>query len=523
MKILMVYPKYPDTFWSFKHALKFISKKSALPPLGLVTIASYLPSTWDVKLVDMNCKKLKDEDIKDSDYVFISAMTIQRESSEDVIKRCNELNVPVIVGGPLFTMEPDNFQDADHFVLGEAEEIMSELVKDIDNNHVKRYYASPKFPDITKNLVPKWELLNLGNYASMSIQYSRGCPYNCEFCDIGALNGRVPRVKTPEQIVQEIQALYDAGWGKSRSSIFFVDDNFIGKKAVLKREVLPLIIDWQKAHNYPFTFYTEVSIDLSDDDELMSLMSEAGFDRVFVGIETPDTGSLQEANKIQNVKHDLKKSVEKLQSFGFDVQGGFIVGFDSDRPTIFKRQFDFIQKTGIVTAMAGILNAPRGSDLYGRMKRENRLIGEITGDNVDLFTNFIPKMNVKTLVSGYKELVARLYSPKNYYERLKKFLLTYNLPRISRPKINFTDVRAFLRSIVVIGIFGKERKEYWKLLGWSLFKRKKYFPTAVTFAIYGYHFRKIAERIFKEPIEPILKKFSLAEYKLKKSRKPITL
>ncbi len=519
----MVYPRYPETFWSFKHALKFVSKKSALPPLGLVTIASYLPDSWDVKLVDMNCEKLKDEDIKGSDYVFVSAMTIQRDSSKDVIKRCNELNVPVIVGGPLFTMEPDNFQDADHFVLGEAEEIMPKLVEDMENNSVKRYYANPNFPDITKALVPKWKLLNLKNYASMSIQYSRGCPYDCEFCDIGALNGRIPRVKTPEQVVQELQALYNAGWWKSRRSIFFVDDNFIGKKVALKRELLPLIIDWQKSHNYPFTFYTEVSIDLSDDDELMKLMSEAGFNRVFVGIETPDPNSLQESNKLQNIRHDLKKSIEKLQSFGFDVQGGFIVGFDSDRPTIFRRQFDFIQETGIVTAMVGILNAPRGSRLYGRMKKENRLIGEITGDNVDVFTNFIPKMSVKTLVFGYKELVARLYSPKNYYKRLKKFLSTYEFPKIPKPRITFTDIRAFLRSTVVIGIFGKERKEYWKLLGWSLLKRKNYFPIVVTFAIYGYHFRKIAEKIFKEPIDPILKKFSLAEQRLKKFHRPIAL
>ncbi len=515
----MVYPKYPDTFWGFKHALKFISKKTALPPLGLVTIAAYFPREWDVKLVDMNCEKLTDAEIKSSDYVFISAMTIQRDSSKEVIKRCNELKVPSVVGGPLFTMEPDNFQDADHFVLGEAEDLMSQLIKDIESNKLKRYYASPKFPDITKTPVPRWELLRLKDYGSMSIQYSRGCPYDCEFCDIGALNGRVPRAKTSEQIIQELQSLYDVGWWKFRKAVFFVDDNFIGKKTLLKKEVLPSMIEWQRTHDYPFTFYTEVSIDLSDDDELMRLMSEAGFNRVFVGIETPDPESLKEANKFQNIKHNLKESIEKLQSFGFDVQGGFIVGFDSDRPTIFKHQFDFIQETGIVTAMVGLLNAPRGSRLHERMRREKRLIGEITGDNVDIFTNFIPRMNVKTLILGYKELVSRLYSPQNYYKRLRKFLSTYEFPKISKPKINFTDLKAFLRSTVVIGLFGKERKEYWKLLIWSFFKKKKYFPTAVAFTIYGYHFRKIAEKILKEPIEPIIKRFSLVEYKLKTTSK----
>nr|WP_235599663.1 radical SAM protein [Kosmotoga sp. DU53] len=317
--ILMVYPEYPDTFWGFKHALKFASKRAALPPLGLLTIASYLPDEWNIKLVDMNCERLKEKDVRNSDYVFISAMAVQRESVKDVIRRCNELNVPVIAGGPLFTMEPDHFPDADHFVLGEAEEIMPELVEDIENGKLKRYYASPDFPDITKAPVPRWDLLHLKWYYSMGIQYSRGCPFDCEFCEIGALNGHVPRSKSTEQIIQELQTLYDLGW---RRSVFFVDDNFIGKRFDLKRKVLPAIIEWQKAHNYPFTFYTEVSIDLADDDELVNLMTRAGFNRVFVGIETPDKESLKETNKYQNIKHNLEKSVEKLHSSGLEVQGG---------------------------------------------------------------------------------------------------------------------------------------------------------------------------------------------------------
>ncbi len=501
-KILMVYPRYPDTFWGFKHALKFISKKTALPPLGLVTIASYLPKDWPVKLVDMNAESLKEIDIKNFDYVFISAMTIQRESAKEVIRMCNKLNVPVIAGGPLFTMEPDHFQEVDHFVLGEAEEIMKELIKDMDSRKVRRYYATSEFPDVEKTPVPRWNLLNLNWYASMSIQFSRGCPYNCEFCDIGALNGRVPRSKSSEQIVKELQSLYDAGW---RKSVFFVDDNFIGKKIQLEQEVLPKVIDWQKIHGNPFTFYTEVSIDLADDEKLMTLMIEAGFNRVFVGIETPDAGSLKEANKYQNIKHELRKSIHKMQTFGFDVQGGFIVGFDNDRPTIFDKQFEFIQETGIVTAMMGILNAPRGSSLYERMRKERRLVGEITGDNVNISTNFIPKMDPEILISGYKNLVNRLYSPKNYYIRLKKFLSTYKLPKMSRPRIDFNDVRAFLRTIFVIGIFGKERGEYWKMIFWSFFKKRKYFSTVVAFAIYGYHFRKIAEKVAKEDSEEIVK------------------
>jgi radical SAM superfamily enzyme YgiQ (UPF0313 family) len=500
--VLMVYPRYPDTFWGFKHALKFISKKTALPPLGLITIASYLPKEWKVRLVDMNAERLESEEMKKYDYVFISAMTIQRDSTKEVIKMANELGVPVVAGGPLFTMEPDHFPNVDHFVLGEAEEIMDKLVKDMENGKLRHYYASPRFPDIKKTPIPRWDLLNLKWYASMSMQFSRGCPYNCEFCDIGALNGRVPRSKTAQQVINELQSLYDAGW---RKSVFFVDDNFIGKKVLLKREVLPKIISWQREHGNPFTLYTEVSVDLSDDEELMNLMEEAGFNRVFVGIETPDPDSLQEANKYQNIKHDLKISIQKMQSHGFDVQGGFIVGFDSDKPTIFQRQFDFIQETGIVTAMMGILNAPRGSALYERMRKEKRLIGEITGDNVNISTNFIPKMNPKVLIEGYKKLILDLYSPKNYYERLKKFLSVYKLPKLSRPKIDFNDVRAFLRSMLFIGIVGKERREFWKMLFWSLFKKPKYFSTTVALAIYGYHFRKIAEKINKENSEKVIR------------------
>ncbi|MGC8611042.1 MAG: B12-binding domain-containing radical SAM protein [Athalassotoga sp.] len=495
MKVLMVYPQYPTTFWSFNYALKFISKKAALPPLGLITVGSYLPKEWDLKLVDMNCEKLKDEDIKKADYVFISAMTVQRESSIEVIKKCNDFGIPVIAGGPLFTMEPDTFHDTvDYFVLGEAEDIMADLVKDMENRSVKRYYVKTTFCDIEKTLPPRWDLLNLKWYASMSIQYSRGCPYNCEFCDIGALSGRVPRQKNAKQIVNELQSLYDSGW---RKSIFFVDDNFIGNKNKLKRDVLPAIIEWQKSNRYPFTFYTEVSIDFADDDELMTLMSNAGFDRVFVGIETPDPESLKEANKYQNIKHDLEKSIRKIQSFGFEVQGGFIVGFDSDMPTIFKRQFDFIQGNGIVTAMVGLLNAPRGSQLYERLRNENRLRGEMTGDNVDVMTNIVPKMDSNVLVNGYKTLVASLYNPQNYYKRLKEFLSIYKAPKFIKSKISLPEIGAFLRSIFVLGIFGKERKEYWKLLTWSLFKKPKAFSKAISFAIYGYHFRKVAEKISK--------------------------
>jgi len=489
----MVYPSYPETFWSFKHALKFISKSAALPPLGLLTIALYLPKEWNTKLVDMNCEKLKIEDIVNSDYVFISAMAVQRESAKKVIKICNDLKIPIVAGGPLFTMEPDTFQDSvDYFVLGEAEEIMEELVNDMQEKSLKRYYAKPNFYDIEKTLPPRWELLNMKKYGSMSIQYSRGCPYNCEFCDIGALNGRKPRTKNSKQLIHELQALYEAGW---RRSVFFVDDNFISNKSKLKNEILPEIIKWQKEHDYPFSFYTEVSIDFSNDKELMNLMHNAGFDTVFIGLETPDVDSLKEANKYQNLKRDLQESIKKIQSYGFEIQGGFIVGFDNDKPTIFDKMFEFIQNNGIVTAMVGILNAPRGSELYNKLLKENRIKGEISGNNVDVNTNIIPKMNFDFLVNNYKNLVNKLYSPKYYYERMKQFLVNYIPPNNSKPKIGLLEIKAFIKSIFVLGILGKERKHYWKTFFWSLFKKPQVFPKVISLSIYGYHFRKISSKL----------------------------
>jgi len=509
MNILLVYPQYPETFWSFKHALKFISKKAAFPPLGLLTIAAYLPKEWTVKLIDMNCEKLKLEEIKKSDYVFISAMAVQRDSVKNVIELCNKLKTPVVAGGPLFTIEPDHFENVDHLVLGEAEQIMPKLVEDMKKNTLKKCYKSENFPDITKTRCPRWELLNFKWYHSMCIQYSRGCPYNCEFCEIAALNGRTPRSKTVTQVLSELQSLYDFGW---KGSVFFVDDNFIGKKTDLKREILPAIIDWQKAHGYPFTFLTEVSIDLSDDDKLISLMVEAGFNRIFVGLESPDTESLKEAKKYQNVAHDLEKSIKKLQRSGLEVQGGFIVGFDNDTPSIFKRQFRFIQNNGIVTAMVGLLNAPRGSNLYKRMQVEGRLVGDFVGDNVDISLNFIPKMNVKTLISGYQKLMSMLYSPVNYYKRLKTFLSTYRVPHVMRyKKITFTDIKAFVRSIFVIGLFGKERFNYWKMLMWTLFKKRRHLPLVVSLIVSGYHFRKVSEKLLKKEIPRTMEKLLFSQ------------
>ncbi len=488
MKVLLIYPEFPDTFWSFKHALKFIRKRSASPPLGLLTVAAMLPSAWEKRLVDLNAQNLTDQDLAWADMAFVSAMTAQRKSTQQVIERCKTHGLKIVAGGPLFTTEYEQFDLVDHFVLNEAEMTFPPFLRDLEQGSAKRVYASSEFPDIHQTPAPLWELVKFKSYATMSIQYSRGCPFDCEFCNITALLGHRPRLKTAEQIIRELDGLYRLGW---RGSVFFVDDNLIGNKKQLKNELLPAIIKWRKG-KLGLSFSTEVSINLADDDELMKLMYEAGFDTVFIGVETPDEESLIECNKKQNRNRDLIGDIKRIQRSGMQVQGGFIIGFDSDTPSIFQRQIDFIQKSGIVTAMVGLLQAPIGTRLYERLQQEGRLLGFMSGDNVDGTTNIIPRMNMDVLYKGYKTVINTLYTPKNYYARVKTFLKEFKAPKIKVP-IDLEYLLALPRSIIRLGIFDKERVYYWKLFFWTLFRRPRLFPLAITFAIYGYHFRQICD------------------------------
>lgn len=488
MKALFVYPKYPLTFWSFKYALKFISKRASMPPLGLLTVAAIVPEDWEKKLIDLNVEVLRDKDFRGYDICFISAMAVQRKSVREVISICKKLGIRTVAGGPLFTTEPENFDDIDHLVLNEAEITLPQFLDDLEKGYPKHIYATTEWADISRTPPPLWNLLNMKYYASMNLQFSRGCPFSCEFCDIPFLYGRKPRTKSAEQMIRELESLYNWGW---RGGVFFVDDNFIGNKKVLKKEILPGIIEWMKEKEYPFSFYTEASLNLADDENLMQLMIDAGFNQVFVGIETPDEESLKEANKITNLKRNLFESVETLHSHGFIVQSGFILGFDSDKSSIFDNMIRFIQNSGITMAMVGILNAPRGSKLYEKLKLQKRLLGDITGDNTDFSTNIIPKMGMDTLRAGYKKVVTTIYSPTEYYKRLKRFLSEYKLPRRNLVNINWTNIKALFKSIYVLGIKESERKYYWKLFFWTLFRKPRYFPIVITLLIYGYHFRKV--------------------------------
>jgi radical SAM superfamily enzyme YgiQ (UPF0313 family) len=491
MKILLVSPRVPDTFWSFKHALRFVSKKAGEPPLGLLTVAAMLPAEWEKTLADLNVRELTDSEIAHADYVFLSAMSVQEASAKAVIERCNRLGTKIVAGGPLFTSRHDEFEGVDHFVLNEAEITLPLFLEDLAHSRAQHLYTTTQWADITMTPAPLWELIDFRQYASMNIQYSRGCPFDCEFCDITVLYGRVPRTKTIKQVIAEMDQLRLLGW---RGHVFFVDDNFIGNKSKLKEQILPALIEWMDRHDHPFSLSTEASLNLSDDEELMHLMGRAGFESVFVGIESPNESSLLECRKIPNKNRNLLGSVHAIQRSGLQVQAGFILGFDNDPPSIFNTLIAFIRDSGIVTAMVGILNAPRGTRLHQRLVQEGRLLKSFTGDNTDFSMNFIPKMNPEALLEGYKRVVGTIYSPKEYYARVRKFLGTYKPLHRRRARIRTTHLIALSKSVVFLGIVSEERIYYWKLFFWSLFRRPGLFPMAITCAIYGFHFRKIFER-----------------------------
>lgn len=492
MKILMVYPNAPTTFWSLENTLKFIARKAVQPPLGLLTIASSLPGEWEKRLVDMNVSPLADEQILWADYVFLSGMSINQQGFENTVARCNQLGVKVVAGGPFATMRHEEIQGVDHFVLNEAEITLPLFLEDLKNGRPKKVYKTDDHPSIRETPIPQWDLIEMKKYATMALQYSRGCPYNCEFCNITALFGRRPRTKDTAQFLAELESLYLVGW---RGNVFIVDDNFIGDKKKLKSDFLPALVEWSKSHGYPFIYSTEVSIELADEDELRQLMVRAGFRMIFVGIETPVEESLAECGKIQNRKRDMVESVKKMQREGFDVTGGFIVGFDNDRLDVFDRQIRFIQQSGIVTAMVGLLNAPRGTRLFKRLHSENRITDASKGDNVSTFLNFIPKMNRLTLVEGYRNLLRTIYSQRAYFERSKTFLAEYQLPPALSPKAVKRRMLVILKIIWKLGFIERGKQYFWRLLLHVIHNYPQKFSQAMQIAIYGFHFRKVVAKI----------------------------
>ena len=473
MKILFVYPETPDTFWSFKYVLPFISKRAAFPPLGLLTVAAMLPQNWEMKLVDTNVARLQDDQVLWADYVLISGMIVHKVSAQEIIDRCARLGKPVIAGGPLFTTGHEAFSKVGTFVLGEAEDVIPRLVTDIERGQLEHIYEAPGRPDISKTPIPRWDLIDPRDYATMAVQFSRGCPFDCEFCDIIVMNGRVPRTKTPEQLIAELEALSQCGW---KDMVFVVDDNFIGNKKQTKA-LLRQMVQWRNETRVPMGFLTEASVNLADDQELCELMVSAGFKKVFLGIETPSVESLEECRKLQNRSRDLVETVKVLQGFGFEIMGGFIVGFDHDKLDIFKRQFEFIQRSGVVTAMVGLLTALPQTRLYHRLMKEGRLESEASGNNTEAVLNFKPKLSREFLLDGYRDLMKRLYEPKAYYQRIRTFM-EHHRPSGPRLRVSAADVEAFCKSFWLLGIWHRGRTHYWRFFWSTLLRRPRQFRYA---------------------------------------------
>ncbi len=490
MNILLVSPRTPTTFWSFRHALDFMSRRSAYPPLGLLTMAAMLPRAWALKLIDMDVTQLRDADLEWADYVMVGAMIVHKKSALEVAERCTAMGKPVIGGGPLFTTSEEKFPTVGHLVLGEVEEIMPRVVADMEAGCLGKHYENDERPDVTTTPLPRWDLINFNDYVTMSVQFSRGCPYDCEFCDIIVMNGRRPRTKLPAQLLAELDALHSRGW---KGPVFLVDDNFIGNKRKVK-EMLRAVIDWRERVGARMDFFTQASVNLADDQELLELMAAAGFGKVFLGIETPEMASLKECKKLQNTRRDLLESVWTIQNAGMQVMGGFIVGFDNDGSDIFERQFEFIQKAGVVTAMVGLLSALPKTRLYTRMIAEGRLLRQSEGSNTEADLNFITKLDSDFLINGYRRLMHSLYEPDTYYQRIRSYLSRYR-HRGQREYYGVADIKAFFKSLWCLGLRYPGRLAYWRLLLYTLVRHPREFGQAVTLAIYGHHFRLVAANL----------------------------
>lgn len=484
MNILLVYPKMPDTFYSMKHFTYVIGKKAAYPPLSLMTVASLLPEEWSKKLVDMNLAALRMKDLEWADFIFISAMNVQEESVREIVEQCKQASVKIVAGGPLFTHEYMRFPTIDYFVLNEAEITLPLFLEDLKQGIPQPIYKTNEFADITLSPLPAFELVNMDQYIYSIVQYSRGCPYMCDFCDVTVLFGRRPRTKNSDQIIQELEAI-------NRQSnvrlVLFADDNLIGNKRILKNDLLPALINWRKRKKPGFFFATQLTINLADDEELMNLLIEAGFRHVFIGIETPDNEGLKESLKKQNLKRDQLDNIRQLHKAGFIVSAGFIVGFDTDTTSIFQQQIDFIQQSGIPLPIVNILKAPPGTELFDRIKKEGRLSKQFAFAEGE--TNIVPVMGEKTLINGFIEVITNIYRPEKSYQRLIQFFTTYQPPKTFMKvpaKYGLEDIRMVFRILYLLGVKDQYRRFFWKLIWWSILNNPKNIDKAIFYGIMVY-------------------------------------
>jgi radical SAM superfamily enzyme YgiQ (UPF0313 family) len=491
MKILLVNPEFPETYWSFRHALPFEGKRCAFPPLGLLTVSALLPPTWEKRLIDLNIEELKTSDLDWADMVFATAMLVQEQSLREVVKLAKARGKTVVLGGPYVTSTIQELPEADHIFRGEAEQTLPQFVEDLARGETKYIYQAPERPALAMTPIADFGLANIKQYGAMCVQYSRGCPFSCEFCDIIEIYGRVPRTKSNEQMLAEFDALKALGW---RGTVFIVDDNFIGNKKNV-RQLMPHLARWQKENGYPFELLTESSLNLADDEKLLAEMREAGFNRVFIGIETPVEESLHEAQKSQN-RGNLVDQVRTIQRHGLEVMAGFIVGFDNDPEDIFERQIDFIRRSAIPLAMVGLLNALPDTQLWRRLDREGRLLGQdATGNNTVCTFNFKTRMDPAFLVRGYQRIMRTIYGPREYYERVLDSLgRTSQLPTAETYTYSMAaGLAALMRILFKLGVIDRERKEFWRFFVQAVIKHRTRMVDSMRLAAVGYHCRKLSE------------------------------
>jgi radical SAM superfamily enzyme YgiQ (UPF0313 family) len=482
MNVLLVQPFTPRTYWGFQYSVGIVGKAASMPPLGLATLAAQLPQSFSQRIVDLNVEPLRDEDLRWADALLLTGMLIHEPSMHEVIARARRFGVPTVVGGPAASTSPELFHDADHVFTGESEGRLHALVEALGSGEGPRMLAPADGarPQLGSTPPPRWDLLRRDQYVSMSLQYSRGCPFNCEFCDIIELFGRNPRTKSPAQVVRELETLRDWGW---RGSVFFVDDNFIANRKEAAK-MLPEVARWQDEHGRPFEFYTEASVDLATQPKLIEAMVEAGFSTVFLGIETPSPEALRETQKLQNLRIELHEAVERLTRAGLEVFSGFIVGFDSDGPSIFEVQRAFIDSLPVAAAMIGVLTALPRTQLWRRLEKEGRLRRDSSGDQFSR-PNFQPVLDEQTLLEGYRRLLASIYEPAAYYARCAKIVEQVGEGRA--PALRPGALKMLLSIVLHVGLLSPQRRHFWRLVGRAL-RRPHTLPRALALSVQGEHF-----------------------------------